>query len=99
MNHKSEICDFCHIGEIVETRLTYTERFQEELILISNVPGRVCSYCGEKKFDPLVMGTLRRLLWTGIQGSGDKRSNMASYSYRINLQSSINKGQSPSGGN
>jgi len=95
----TEICDFCHIGEVVERRLTYTERFEDELILIPDIPGTVCTYCGEKKFDAMVMNTLRRLLWAHTPGTRSSRTYMGKYSYRLNLRPSVNKGQTPPRGN
>ena len=94
-----EICDYCHIGEVVERMLTYTERLEDELILIPNIPGMVCTYCGEKRFDPLAMNILRRLLWARTPEARGSRSYMGKYSYRIGLRTSLNKGQSPSRGN
>ena len=99
LNNESEICGFCHIGQLIETRLTYTERFQKELILVSNIPARVCSYCGEKQYNSFVMNTLRRLLWTDLRAFQKKFDRMRTYSYRIDPQFGINKGPSPSDGN
>jgi len=94
-NHQ-EICDFCHVGRIVERKLTYTERFQEDLILIPNISGRVCTYCGNVQYDPFVMTMLYRLLWADLEMAGGSRDKARTYTYRIDPQTRRpNKGQPP----
>lgn len=64
-----EICSLCHVGHVRTENLTYTEWYEEELVVVPGVPARVCDYCGEKEYDPLVVGTLRRLLWSNLDPS------------------------------
>ena len=71
MDDHPEICSFCHIGHIVEKKITYTEWYQEELVVIPGIPAKICDYCGEQEFDPFIVGTLHRLLWAGFDMSRD----------------------------
>lgn len=68
-NSVLEICNLCHVGNVREENLTYTEWYEEELVVVPGVPARVCDYCGEKEYDPFVVGTLRRLLWSDLDRS------------------------------
>lgn len=93
LNNHPEICNFCHIGRIIERKLTYTERFQEELILIPNIPAKVCNYCGERQYDPDAMSSLHRLLWADLKMAEEKHRKARAYIYRIDPQARFNQGQ------
>ncbi len=58
-----KVCPFCHIGRICRTFLTYTEWYDEQLVVIPNTPAQICDHCGEKVFDPAVLERLESLLW------------------------------------
>lgn len=47
-------CTFCG-GEVEEKRIEYDYRRRGRLLVISNVPARVCRQCGEKYFKPNVL--------------------------------------------
>lgn len=95
MKEYPEICDFCHVGSVIEKRLTYTERFQEELIIIADIPTKICNYCGEKRYNAFIMNTLHRLLWTNLNMTKQKRNGPAHYTYPTNPQARLTKGQVP----
>ncbi len=93
LNNHPEICNFCHVGRIIERKLAYTERFQDELILIPNIPAKVCDYCGDRQYDPQAMSSLHRLLWADLKTSEEKHSKVRAYIFRIDAQTRFNKGQ------
>jgi YgiT-type zinc finger domain-containing protein len=95
LNNHPEICSYCHIGRVRDSKLPYTERFQEELILIPHVPARVCSYCGEIQYDPHVMSSLHSLLWADLKRARDKPREARAYVYRIDPRTRFNQGQFP----
>ncbi|MFM9962356.1 MAG: YgiT-type zinc finger protein [Planctomycetaceae bacterium] len=49
--------------EFVETRATFTLQAGDKLVLIENVPARVCVQTGERPFAPDVVERLREIVW------------------------------------
>jgi YgiT-type zinc finger domain-containing protein len=92
-----QICSLCHIGRVVEKYLCYTEWYNEELIVIPGVPARVCDYCGEKEFDPFIVGTLQRLLWSDFNTVSEMTSPARIRSQHRDIQNLLSKGPFQSG--
>ncbi len=92
-----EICSFCHVGHVAEQSLTYTEWYDEELIVVPGVPARICDYCGEKEFDPFVVGTLRRLLWSSPDANKKLTQGKRLRRHRLDLEMLHRKDQFPPG--
>ena len=93
----SEICGFCHVGHVTEQNLTYTEWYDDELIVVPGVPARICEYCGEKEFDPFVVGTLRRLLWSSPDANKSLNKGKRIRRHRFDLEMLHRKDQFPPG--
>ena len=68
MTHTDTICPACHLGKLKAHKVTYTQVFAGEFIVIPNVRALVCDVCGEKIFD---RETLKRL--SGLLGQ-DRRA-------------------------
>jgi YgiT-type zinc finger domain-containing protein len=83
------------VGHVTEQNLTYTEWYEEELVVVPGVPARVCDYCGEKEYDPFVVGTLRRLLWTNLDPSKKMTGSTRVRRHRFDLERLHNKDQFP----
>ena len=45
-----ETCYFCSRGILEEKRVTVDFRWGEKLVIIENVPARVCNECGERYY-------------------------------------------------
>jgi len=58
----SEQCAFCR-GELEETRITYTTEYKGRVVVVENVPARVCRQCGETVLRPEVVEKLQRVVW------------------------------------
>ncbi|MDO8137714.1 MAG: YgiT-type zinc finger protein [Candidatus Brocadiales bacterium] len=56
---KAETCDFCG-GEVVEKRTTAEFHHKGKLVIVENVPVRVCTQCGEKYYDAKIWAELER---------------------------------------
>ncbi|RMF31980.1 MAG: YgiT-type zinc finger protein [Chloroflexi bacterium] len=48
---------------LVERRVTYTIEVNGELIVIENVPARVCLETGEQFFSPETVERLQQMIW------------------------------------
>jgi YgiT-type zinc finger domain-containing protein len=48
---------------MVEQRVTYTLELEGEIIIVENVPARVCLETGERFFSPQTVEHLQRLVW------------------------------------
>jgi len=55
-------CAFCK-GELEERLIRYVSDFEGRVAIIENVPGEVCTQCGEKAFRPEVVEKIQRLVW------------------------------------
>lgn len=49
--------------EFVDQRVTYTLQVGEKLVLVENVPARVCVQTGERLFAPEVVERLQEIVW------------------------------------
>lgn len=49
--------------EFVEERVTYTLQVGDKLVLVENVPARVCFQTGERLFAPEVVERLQEIVW------------------------------------
>ncbi len=50
-NKKSTICPICG-GKIKKGKTVFTVDLKENLLVIRNVPARICSQCGEEWINP-----------------------------------------------
>lgn len=48
---------------MVEQRVRYTLELEGKLLIIENVPARVCSETGEQFFSPETVERLQRMVW------------------------------------
>ena len=48
---------------MIEQKVTYTLQTEEKLIIIENVPARVCLESGEKFFSPDTVEKLQETIW------------------------------------
>ena len=52
---------------MVERRVTYTLEFEGRVIVVENVPARVCLETGERYFAPETVEHLQSLVWEGAE--------------------------------
>ena len=57
---QKESCDFCG-SEVIEKRMTVDFHYKGKLIIIKNVPVKVCVECKEKYYDARVWEELERI--------------------------------------
>lgn len=62
MNTDDPICPICHVGRLRTNRITYTQVFDGQFIVIPNVTALVCDVCGEKVFNHETLTRLSGLL-------------------------------------
>jgi len=62
MNDQNSIekCDFCS-GNVVEKKLTVDFHYKGRLVIIEDVPVKVCSECGEKYYDAHIWEQLEKI--------------------------------------
>ena len=48
---------------MVEQRVTYTLELEGKILIVENVPARVCLETGERFFSPKTVEHLQRLVW------------------------------------
>jgi YgiT-type zinc finger domain-containing protein len=48
---------------LVERRVTYTVEVEGKLIVVENVPARVCLETGEQLFAPETVDRLQKMIW------------------------------------
>ena len=48
---------------IVEKRVTYTLEVDDRIIIVENVPARVCLETGEQYFSPETVEHLQQMIW------------------------------------
>jgi len=60
-------CPICHVGRLQERRVTHSQVFEGQLVVIDHVPAMVCDVCGERILDSDVLARLSGLLGTGQQ--------------------------------
>lgn len=56
----SEKCDFCD-GKVIEKRITVDFHYKKNLVIIENVPVKVCIECGEKYYDAKIWAELEKI--------------------------------------
>ena len=69
MDMGDSICPVCHVGKLQARKITYTQVYEDQFIVIPNVEALVCDVCGEKVFDNIVLRRLNGLL-------GEDRQNL-----------------------
>lgn len=55
-------CDICG-GEVVEQRVTYILERDVDVVVVENVPAKVCIRCGERLCAPETVERLQETLW------------------------------------
>lgn len=55
-----EKCDFCS-GNVVTKKLTVDFHYKGRLVIIEDVPVKVCSECGEKYYDAQIWDQLEKI--------------------------------------
>lgn len=62
MNEQNSIekCDFCS-GNVVTKKLTVDFHYKGRLVIIEDVPVKVCSECGEKYYDAPIWDQLEKI--------------------------------------
>lgn len=56
-----EICYFCGRGILEEKHVTVDFRWGEKLVIIENVPAKVCNECGERYFAAKVVRQMEQI--------------------------------------
>ena len=64
-----ETCYFCRKGVLEEKKVTVDFRWGTRLIIIEEVPAKVCSECGEKYYSAKVAKEMDKI---AIEGRKDK---------------------------
>ncbi len=60
-----ETCYFCHKGILVERMVTVDFRWGDELVVIEEVPAKVCNECGEKYYSAEVSKEMEKIAIEG----------------------------------
>ena len=55
-------CDICG-APLVEQEVTYRVELNGKLVVVENVPAKVCCQCGEKLFSAETVERLQRTVW------------------------------------
>lgn len=55
----------CYVcgGSLAEKEVIYRVEWQGQLIVVENVPAKVCSQCGEKTYAPETVERLQQTVW------------------------------------
>jgi YgiT-type zinc finger domain-containing protein len=56
------MCPVCHVGKLRETKTTFTQVFDGQVIVMPNVSALVCDVCGERTMDHDTLLSLSGLL-------------------------------------
>jgi len=62
MKHSEPMCPVCHVGKLHEIKTTFTQVFDDQLIVMPNVTALVCDVCGERTMDQNTLVNLSGLL-------------------------------------
>jgi len=62
MNELEVFCPVCHVGKLHEKKMTFTQVFEGQVIVMPNVSALVCDICGERTMDHDVLRNLSGLL-------------------------------------
>lgn len=57
----SETCYFCGRGILEEKRVTVDFRWGDKLVIIENVPAKVCNECGERYYSAKVVREMEQI--------------------------------------
>jgi YgiT-type zinc finger domain-containing protein len=57
----SETCYFCMRGVVEEKHVTVDFRWGDKLVIIENVPAKVCNECGERYYAATVVRQMEQL--------------------------------------
>ena len=60
-----DTCYFCNRGTLQERRVTVDFRWGDNLVIIENVPAKVCSECGERYYGARVVRQMEQLAKEG----------------------------------
>ena len=60
-------CSVCSSDEYYERLVRYSLDYDGRLVVVENVPARVCDRCGEVGVDPEVVDRLQRTVWSKQQ--------------------------------
>ena len=55
-------CPLCG-GGFEEKRITHPQQYEGKIIILENVPAKVCRQCGEVLLAPNVVGQLQKVVW------------------------------------
>ena len=55
-------CDICQ-GRVTDQRVKFTVELDDKLLLVENVPAKVCGQCGERLFSPDTVEKLQKTAW------------------------------------
>ena len=55
-------CDICR-GRVTDQRVTFTVELDDRLVVVENVPAKVCGQCGERLFSPDTVEKLQKTAW------------------------------------
>jgi len=56
-----ETCYFCSRGILEKRRVTVDFRWGDKLVIIENVPAKVCNECGERYYSAKVVREMERI--------------------------------------
>jgi len=62
MSTEDPLCPACHVGKLHVQKVTYSQVYEEQLIVVPNVSALVCDICGERVVDSQVLSRLSGLL-------------------------------------
>jgi len=54
-------CSVCHSNTFLKN-IRYTQWYQDELIMVENVPAEVCQNCGEEYFSPNTVDKIQKVI-------------------------------------
>jgi len=60
-----ETCYFCGRGVLEEQRVTVDFRWGDKLVIIENVPAKVCNECGERYYSAKVVREMEQIVKGG----------------------------------
>ena len=55
-------CDICQ-GRVTDQRVKFTVELDDKLVVVENVPAKVCGQCGERLFSPDTVDKLQKTAW------------------------------------
>lgn len=55
-------CDICH-ATVTEGKVKFTVELDDKLVVVENVPAKVCGQCRERLFSPDTVEKLQKTVW------------------------------------